>query len=213
VTDFGKRKGDMEKSTYDADDDGTVDDSAALEGEDLAEVQDHTPKTHTHTEAQITDLSHDAAAIAGVEVDNTDIGAGKGLYYNGTSEKLEYETPPGATGQYVDRGDPSGWDKEIGDFTTNNTWIEMDFGLIVPDGAIAIQFAIQIEDDAAGNSFNIRSADKSNALNKITAGTQAAGVMSYAYGAVSCSTARKVDYRASNTTWTGIWVVVCGWFL
>lgn len=212
MNDFGRRKGDMEKSDYDADGDGTVDNSEALEGSTKSEVQDHTPKAHTHEESEITDLSHNATHIAGKEVNDAAIGNAKRLAYNTATGKIIYVAAAGAGGQYVDRGDASGWDKEVGDFTTDNTWRELDLSAIVPDGAIAIQVAIQVSDDAAGNSFNLRSADNSNALNKITAGTQVAGVLAYAYGVVSCSTDRKVDYRATSTTWTGIWLVVTGWF-
>lgn len=117
MTDMGRRPGDMMKSDYDSDedgviavdqteadmkksvydtgDDGVVDNSAQLEGESLAEAQDHTPKSHTHEESEITDLSHDATHIAGVEVDGTDIANEKVLQYNSSSSKLEYETPVG----------------------------------------------------------------------------------------------------------------------
>jgi len=43
------------------------------------EAQKHTPKAHTHVEADITDLDHDAAEIAGVTVDDSAIAADKFL--------------------------------------------------------------------------------------------------------------------------------------
>jgi len=42
----GGAGGDMEKSVYDTDNDGVVDDSEKLEGQTKAEVQDHPAKTH-----------------------------------------------------------------------------------------------------------------------------------------------------------------------
>lgn len=53
MTDFGRRQGDMNKSVYDQDDDGTVDNSEKLQGSNKTEVQDHTPKSHTHTDPPI----------------------------------------------------------------------------------------------------------------------------------------------------------------
>jgi len=51
MTDFGRRAGigNMLKSVYDANDDGTVQDSDKLEASTKAQVQDHAPKAHAHT--------------------------------------------------------------------------------------------------------------------------------------------------------------------
>ena len=49
--------GDMEKSTYDTDNDGIIDNSEKLEGSTKAQVQDHTPKAHgneAHTSTFLT---------------------------------------------------------------------------------------------------------------------------------------------------------------
>lgn len=53
--------GDMIKTTYDTNDDGVVDgadDSALLDGNTLAQVRNHSPISHNHTESDITDLDH-----------------------------------------------------------------------------------------------------------------------------------------------------------
>jgi len=159
----------MFKSDYDSNDDGAVDDSALLEGSDLAEVQYHTPKSHSH--------------------------------------------PPGATGQYVDRGDPSSWDKGVGDFTTDNTWRLLDLGLIVPDGAIAINVHLQIKSTAADHFINLRKSGLTNAINKLTCRCQVANEWAQAYGIVACTSDRKLDYRGTTTAFTEINLVVCGWLL
>lgn len=105
MTDFGRRSGDMFKSTYDADEDGTVDDSEKLEDNTLAQVQDHTPKTHTHIESDVTDLDHDALKIKGIPVDNAAIGDGKRLTYQVISGHIEYQTPDPAGPANAIRGD------------------------------------------------------------------------------------------------------------
>ena len=85
--------GDMKKSVYDTDDDDTVDDSEKLGGSTKAEVQDHTPKSHTHVEANVTDLDHDAQKIKGVTVDDSAKADQKVLTYVSSSENIEYITP------------------------------------------------------------------------------------------------------------------------
>lgn len=90
MTDFGRRAGDMAKDTYDADKDGTVDNAEKLQGSTKAQVRDHTPKAHTHTQAQISDLSHDAQKIKGVVVDDAAKADTKVLAYDSASSTLKY---------------------------------------------------------------------------------------------------------------------------
>ncbi|MHA1288992.1 MAG: hypothetical protein ACTSPB_16495, partial [Candidatus Thorarchaeota archaeon] len=56
------------------------------------------PAVHTHVEADITDLDHDALKIMGVPVDDTDIADGKVLVYDSTTGDLQYEFIESATG-------------------------------------------------------------------------------------------------------------------
>lgn len=49
-------KGDMLKSVYDTQDEGTVDNSKKLENKSKAQVQDHSPVSHSHSLADITNL-------------------------------------------------------------------------------------------------------------------------------------------------------------
>jgi len=68
----------------------TINAEAGLEGEIqhaniVDEAQKHTPKIHTHDEADITDLDHDALKIKGVTVDDSGIGADKYLKYDGAN--------------------------------------------------------------------------------------------------------------------------------
>ena len=93
MTDFGKRPGDMFKSDYDANDNSVVDNSGKLAGSTRSQVQDHTPKSHTHEESEITDLAHDATHIVGKEVNDAAIGDQKVLAYDDGSGKIIYITP------------------------------------------------------------------------------------------------------------------------
>lgn len=213
MTDFGKRVGDMSKSTYDTDENGTVDDAEKLQGSSKAETQDHTPKSHTHEEADITDLDHNAQKIKGVTVDDGDKGGGKVLTYNATSENLEYETPSTGGDTIVDRGDPSAYDYALGDLTTDNNWNDLDLSAIVPANAKAVLLSTNISDNAMSSYIKFRKNGNANERNVATCVVLVAGYSWHTNILVFCDANRKIEYRASNVTWTHINLVVCGWFV
>ncbi|GAH86185.1 unnamed protein product, partial [marine sediment metagenome] len=68
-------------------------DAETLGGYNLAQVRDHTPKIHTHVEANITDLIHDAQKVKGVIIDDTDIADQKVLAYDSGTERIVYIEP------------------------------------------------------------------------------------------------------------------------
>lgn len=85
--------GDMFKSVYDTNNDGIVDkadDSEKLEGSTKAEVQNHNPKTHTHSESEISDLDHNAQKIKDKSIDApVEADDGKVLAYDHDSSKYK----------------------------------------------------------------------------------------------------------------------------
>lgn len=106
MTEFGKRPGDMFKSVYDTDDDDTVDDSSKLQGKHTSEVQDHAPKSHTHVEADVTDLDHDALKVKGVIINDAAKADQKVLAYDSGSDRIVYITqaPSGASIESIQYG-------------------------------------------------------------------------------------------------------------
>jgi len=67
----------------------------SIRHQDIPEAYRHPPKTHTHTESDITDLNHDAQKIRGKIVDDAAIGNGKVLVYRTSGDKLQYENQAG----------------------------------------------------------------------------------------------------------------------
>ena len=112
---------------------------------------------------------------------------------------------------YVDRGDPSAWDFETGDFTTDNTWRDLDLSSIVPAGATTIQFKIMIWHSAANHWMEFRKNGNSNAYNVHEVRTQEAWVYSEKAFRIPCDSNRVIEYRGENITFTGIVAVVQGW--
>jgi len=235
VTDFGRRKGDMKRSVYDDDHDGVITvmhtqadmetstydpevtgivaDARKLEMSTKAEVRDHTPKAHTHTESQITDLDHNALKVVGVPVDDTDKGAGKVLAYNSISENLEYETQTGGGHTFVDRGDPAAGDFEAGTLTTDDAWNDLDLSGIVAEGAAFVYLSAHLEYTLVGFKCRFREKGNLNEYNILIAETQGAGVTVLVCGFVKLDGNRKIEYRASDCVWDLLRITVRGWIV
>lgn len=79
----------MKKSVYDIDGDGVVDEASAAPWAGITDKPaTFAPSSHTHTESEITDLSHDAVAIDGISVDLTGIADTNALVYDSGTNKI-----------------------------------------------------------------------------------------------------------------------------
>lgn len=98
---------DMTKAVYDDDDDGQVQDSAKLQGSSKTQVQDHTPKSHTHAEANITDLDHDAQKVKGVIINDAAKADQKVLAFDSATDRIVYieQAPSGAIIDTIQSGE------------------------------------------------------------------------------------------------------------
>lgn len=115
-------------------------------------------------------------------------------------------------GVYEDRGDPAAYDFDEGDLTTDGTWRDLDLSGIVPAGAKTVQLFVIVIDDTVGRNFQFRKNGNSNEYNHTVARSYVANVASYCDMTVSCDTDRKIEYKASNVAWSGIGIVVRGWW-
>lgn len=118
----------------------------------------------------------------------------------------------GAIHQYVDRGDPSAWDFQIGDLTTDGTWRDLDLSSIVPSGAVAVHLYVLVQDDSANKNIKFRKNGNANNYNVSTVRSIVANQNSQQDIIVSCDSNRIVEYKASNTSWTQIIILVKGWW-
>ena len=114
---------------------------------------------------------------------------------------------------FVERADPAAYDYTVASFTTDGTWRDLDLSAIVPAGAVAALIKTQLKDDAAGSYFQYRKNGDSNAISTKTARTQVADVTIESEYIVWLDANRVAEYRGSNTTFTDINVVVCGWVI
>lgn len=100
-----------------------------LEESSKAEVRDHTPKSHTHTESNITDLDHNAQSVKGVAINDAAKADQKVLGYDSATDRIVYITPAPSggllkTGQTVSYHADDDGDLELGiahDYTVLDT--------------------------------------------------------------------------------------------
>jgi hypothetical protein len=113
---------------------------------------------------------------------------------------------------FIDRGDPSTYDKTLVDLTTDGVYHDLDLSAIVPIGAKLILLRIFILDDAVASQLRFRKNGNSNGYNASYIKTQVANVELDADMLVSCDSSRIIEYITTNTTFTGIGITVAGWW-
>lgn len=112
----------------------------------------------------------------------------------------------------VDRGDPSAWDFEETDLTTDNTWRDLDLSSIVPSGARFVLLGGYVVDNAVGSDIQFRKNGNSNDYHRVGATTQVIDVGIGIDCVVPCDSSRVIEYKATNVTWSQIKILVKGWF-
>jgi len=113
---------------------------------------------------------------------------------------------------FYDRGDPNADDYGVGDFTTDNTWNDLDLSSIVPVGAKAVLFRLILKDNATGSSMWFRENGNANTRNAAGMNTQVADVEIRGEIIVACDTDRVIEYKGSNLTFTQLDLTVRGWW-
>lgn len=129
---------------------------------------------------------------------------------NAGTKRWILTTPAYAT--WTDRGDPSSWDFTEADLTTDATWRDLDLSSIVPAGTTQVRMTVMMTDDAAGNILQFRKNGNSNEIAKQILRTQVANIPTGDDIEVACDSNRVIEYYASNTTFTSIYIAVTGWY-
>jgi len=116
---------------------------------------------------------------------------------------------------YVDRGDPAGWDKkaDIGDFITDGTWRGLDLSGIVPAGALAINIRVLVVDNVLASRVLFRKPGNTNPINVLGLDILVVNANHGLYGHVACGADRTIAYWGSNLTFTTLQLAVIGWFI
>ena len=114
---------------------------------------------------------------------------------------------------FVDRGDPAAWDFQTANFTTNGNWYDLNLASIVPAEAKAVLLRVAICDNLVGVDFYLRKNGNANVYNLSQLITQVANTYINFNFIVALDSNKVIEYKAYNTTWTGIYIVVQGWFV
>ncbi len=118
------------------------------------------------------------------------------------------------SGQYVNRGDPAGWDFEVGDFTTDNTWRDLDLSSIIPVEAKLVHFRGSIEDGITGEDVIFKTKGYDNEGSSVSGNILIANIdQEYSDWFIEPDDDRLIVYKASNTVWTKLSLLVRGWFI
>jgi hypothetical protein len=113
---------------------------------------------------------------------------------------------------YTDR-DASDWDFELGDFTTDAAWHDLDLSSIVPAGAVLVHMHVVVNDETPGNGIQFRKNGNTGGTCVAFARVQAANVNNQEDMMVACDSNRVIEYAAHNTTFTNIVIAVKGWWI
>jgi hypothetical protein len=118
-------------------------------------------------------------------------------------------------GGFVDRGDPSVNDYVVGDLTTDNNWHVLDLftDVGVPKGAKSVLIKVALVDNAVDSRIRFRKNGNVNSTNSMVVATQVANVAMFADATVALDADAKIEYLASNVTFTTINLLVRSWQL
>lgn len=132
------------------------------------------------------------------------------IYATGTS--TQYKVLGTKLGMFVDRGDAAGLDWDETTLTEDGTWRDLDCSSVVPANAKAILFRVYVIDETINQVLRIRENGNSNTTNCSQIRTQVANQYNDGDFVVACDSGRIVEYFATNATWTGIGIVIRGWW-
>ena len=115
-------------------------------------------------------------------------------------------------GEYISRSNPSGNDFEIGNFTTDGNWYDLDLSSLVPAGAVAVHLYVGLTDDNTAWNLKFR---KNGETGQNVAAPQChiANVDQKQECIVALDSGRIIEYRAPAIVITAINIIVRGWWL
>jgi len=113
---------------------------------------------------------------------------------------------------YVDRGDPSAWDFQIGNLAVDGAWHSLELGGIITDeDATDVEILVQFRGGAAQASVQMRETNNVNVYNRLLGSTQGDNLFTTLPGRVTLGPDRSMDYFVSATM-VICNIVVRGWW-
>lgn len=181
-------------------------------------ADDQPPKAHAlggakHTAATLAELN---AKISDATLDHSgdprDPNHHLATHEIGGADPINLAGLPGKH-IYLDRGDPAAYDMNVGDFTTDANWHDIDLSGLTPYPYALIHIYVSVTDDLLHSFIRFREKGNSNVPNSSVIATQVANIANHADIMVSCDPDGVFEYKAKNTTFTAISLVVKGWWM
>jgi hypothetical protein len=143
---------------------------------------------------------------------------GAALTANTTMQIVRYKVlNVGAAEQYVDRGDPSGYDFAVGSFTVDNAWHDLDLSSIVPAEAAGKRVFFLVLAAKTGGSGSqalaFRTKGQTNPYDQDGISIIDDTIVHRGSFWVECDSNREIQYLVTGSAWSSINFVVRGWMV
>ncbi len=113
--------------------------------------------------------------------------------------------------KYKERADVD-WDLREGSMICDGAWHDWDISGIVPANATHVQVKLYVYDNLVDRNLYVRTKGRTEASSSVMVGTQAANIPTFICGIIKIGTDTKLEYCATNDTFTEIRAVIMGWF-
>jgi len=115
--------------------------------------------------------------------------------------------------KYVNRGDPTAYDFSVANFTTDNTWRDLDLSTIIGIGEklVILRGVISCSDALSNIAFK-----KKGLINEHNRSRRYVPNINEPLDydiLVPCNSEGMVQYKGQNDTWTILNYIVLGWFV
>ena len=114
---------------------------------------------------------------------------------------------------YNDRGDPAAFDFDETDLTLDGAWHDLDLSSIVPVGAKAVEFHMELNESHKGDGLRFRKNGNSNVINHSEIVAPVAASVVHQDMVVGCDSNRVIEYILIGASIDGVDIVVKGWFI
>jgi len=111
-----------------------------------------------------------------------------------------------------DGGDGNNADYTKAALTTDGTWQTLDLSAKLPDNAIAVGLSVRVWHANTNRWLYFRENGHTNEFNMLYVNTQVAGIWLETYGIVRLDSDYKLQYKAHNSVWGEIYIIICHTF-
>lgn len=115
---------------------------------------------------------------------------------------------------FVPRGEtPAGYDFEVGDFTCDTTWRDLDLSAIIPVNTKLVYLTVRIRADLADKAFWLRQKGSPSTYLDIPMITMVANLTTLHLVLVVPDADGFLQYYGESATWAQIRMEILGWFV